>query len=49
MAQEASLVEVKNFFEFTSMEQFRTEWNKLNDAEKTFFKVEVGKEIHKED
>ena len=46
MEKLAGLTEIKKYFEFTSMEQFRKEWNALSEKDKEFFKVEVGKVIH---
>ena len=42
----AGLTEIKKYFEFISMEQFRKEWNALSEEDKEFFKVEVGKIIN---
>jgi hypothetical protein len=43
----ASMVEVKNYFEYTSTTDFARDWRELSEEEKTFFKEEVGKEIGK--
>ena len=42
----ASLAEIRDYFEMTSGD-FASEWKRLNDEEKRFFKEEVTKVIDK--
>jgi len=48
MAEEkqASVAEIKRYFDINSMQEMKTQWQVLTDAEKEFFRVEVGKVIH---
>jgi hypothetical protein len=42
---EATLREVMNYFSYTSMTEFRKDWNALSDEEKKEFKEGVAKAI----
>lgn len=44
--KEASIAEIKRFFDISTMQEMKKEWEKLSSEEKAFFKIEVGKVIH---
>ena len=46
MSQEASLTEIKNFFEYDSPTRFKNDWVRLSEEERKYFKQAVGAEIH---
>jgi hypothetical protein len=41
--QEATVSDVKKFFEYPSIKAFRDEWDNLSEADQTFFKAELTK------
>ena len=43
----ATAVNVKKFFGFDTMKEFKAEWSKLTKEEQAWFKKEVGKVINK--
>lgn len=43
MAKVAGVAEVMRFFEYDRMADFRNDWRELSEAEKEFFRTEVGK------
>jgi hypothetical protein len=44
---EAKITDVKAFFEYTDSRVFMDDWKQLSDADKAWFKSEVGKLIEK--
>ena len=44
--KQATVAEIKRYFEIASMQAMKEEWQKLSDEEKEFFRVEVGKVIN---
>jgi len=46
MSEQATANEVKKYFEYKNTQEFAVDWKALNDREKEFFRVEVGKVIH---
>jgi len=44
--KEATVAEIKRYFEISTMQQMKTEWQALTPEEKEFFRVEVGKVIY---
>lgn len=48
MAKDATPLQVKNFFEFKDMKQFKEEWTQLSDEDKTYFKKAVGEQVNKD-
>lgn len=43
--EKKGLVAVKEFFGFKSLAEFKAEWQKLSDEERTWFKTEVLKVV----
>lgn len=46
MDKMATLLEVKEFFEYKTITELKEDWVKLSEDEKEWFKTEVGKVIH---
>jgi hypothetical protein len=44
--KQASVAEIKRYFEIASMQEMKNQWQVLTEAEKEFFRVEVGKVIN---
>lgn len=43
----ATVVQIKDYFDYKKVVDFMQEWKKLNEAEKTYFKEAVGQELSK--
>jgi len=45
-AKEATAAQVKEYFGFATVKEFKAEWDALEHADKTFFKQEVGQALN---
>ena len=45
MEKKATANDVKKYFEYATVADFKKDWDRLNDEEKEFFRVEVGRVI----
>ena len=44
--KQATVAEIKKYFDINSMQEMKNQWQVLTDAEKEFFRVEVGKVLN---
>jgi hypothetical protein len=46
MKEEASILQIKEYFEYASNTEFMMDWKELSDDEKKYFKEAVGQEVN---